>query len=82
MFLTATTWNEHGRHYWADLDKGPRHGPFTSFHAARDAARIALDFPALDIFASCPERFCIPDNPIMDIPPINPETCGDNRGEA
>lgn len=80
MFLNATAWNDCGRYYWADLDTGPRHGPYASFHAARDAARIALAFPALDVFASCPDRFCVPDS-VHHMPPINPETCGDNRGE-
>ena len=62
-FTNLTCWNSHGRYYWADLDAGPKHGPFANpQEATADAAR-ASSKPDLLLYGSCPDRFSVPDVP-------------------
>ena len=62
-FTNLTAWNEHGKYVWADLDKGPKHGPFASPREATEDASRATGKTDLLLYGSCPDRFCTPDVP-------------------
>lgn len=62
-FANLTAWRD-GRHYWvADLDEGPRRGPYMSFDEAQMHARIDHGKPDLLLYGSCPERWIVRDAP-------------------
>lgn len=56
-FANATVWRDREGYQWGDLDQGPKHGPFSDYHAAAKACRDHHNDPHLDVFASCPLRF-------------------------
>jgi len=81
-FTNLTTWNSHGKYYWADLDAGQKHGPFASPHLAQQDARQQSGKADLLLYGSCPDRFCVPyvPGPVCFTQEMA-ETYGDNRSE-
>jgi hypothetical protein len=79
-FTNFTAWNSHGRYFWADLDAGPRHGPFALFQEAQEDASRESGKPDLLLYGSCPDRFSVPDTvQCAGFTQHMAETYGDNR---
>lgn len=81
-FTNLTAWNSHGRYFWADLDAGPKHGPFPGFWQAQEDARRASGKSDLLLYGSCPDRFCIPETKTPQAPCFTQqmvETYSDNH---
>lgn len=56
-FTNLTAWNSSIGYFWADLDAGPKHGPFASFFEAQEDARRTSSKADLLLYGSCPDRF-------------------------
>ena len=76
-----TIWSDRLGYWFADLDRGPKAGPYRSFQEAKFAACDAHDNPFLPVFGSCPTRFLEKQSDAVGcFTQQMAETYSDNRG--